>query len=99
MVGTLGPVAAEGEPRGEILPLNFGLTGLDERAWQALKEAKESAESLFKIWGAPFWFGYVLAGDFLPLTLYRCLRILIMHRRIRQALSERNIYLNINTVL
>ena len=97
LVGTLGPEVNDGHLRGKILPLNFSLSGPDEAPWQALDEAKRSANSFFGLGGIAFWAAYCLAGDFLPLTVYRCCRVLALLPRIKRALKRRNIYLQINT--
>ena len=97
IVGTFGPEIEENEQRGKLLPLNFSLCSIDEEAWRALEEARQSAADVFGLRGIVFWLGYLLAGDFLPLTIFRLLRLSYVLPRIRNAFRRRNIYLRINT--
>lgn len=96
MVGTLGPEMSDGEPSGQILPLNFSLTGSDDSTWESLREAKQSVIRVFQARGLLFWLGYILGGDFLPLSFWRYARILFLYPRIRRIYRRRNIYLSIN---
>jgi len=95
MVGAFGPEVPTGDLGGRILPLNW--TSSDGPTSNALREAKHSASRLFEMRGLPFWIGYILAGDFLPLTLLRFVRLLALYPRIRRAFCKRNLYLRINT--
>jgi hypothetical protein len=97
LIADFGPIVNEGEQRGKLLPLNFSLCSIDEEAWLALEEARHCALGIFGLRGVVFWAGYVTAGDFLPLTLYRLARLLFALPMIRAAFQERNIYLRINT--
>jgi hypothetical protein len=100
MVGTLSAEFADGgkwNQGGKIVPLNFSLSATDERAWQALEEAKESATGFFGVRGIVFWIGYIFAGDLILLTLYRCLRALTYLPKIRRAMKRRNVCLRIDT--
>jgi len=84
LVATFGPEVEEGEVRGKLLPLNFSLCSIDEEAWRALDEARQSAVGVFGFRGLGFWLGYIIAGDFLPFTVYRAARLLLVLPRIRE---------------
>src|SRR5262249_53822857 len=64
---------------------------------QALDEAKQCALRIFGISGMLFWLGYIVAGDFIGLTVWRFLRTLALFPKIRTAFTTRNIYLQVNT--